>query len=110
MYSAIAVANKIAETSAELVPRDVGEIMRESSLQWLADAPLFIDSDQISRFYDADQGSVSIDGVDVKQIAREDHTRQVGVVLQEPFLFRGTIFENLLYGRPEAKAESAKLQ
>jgi len=60
----------------------------------------------ISRFYDADQGSVSIDGVDVKQIAREDHTRQVGVVLQEPFLFRGTVFNNLVYGRPEAKPES----
>ena len=60
----------------------------------------------ISRFYDADEGTVSIDGVDVRQIAREDHTRQVGVVLQEPFLFRGTTFENLVYGRPEAKPES----
>jgi ATP-binding cassette subfamily B protein len=60
----------------------------------------------ISRFYDADEGTVSIDGVDVRQIAREDHTRQVGVVLQEPFLFRGTVFDNLVYGRPEAKPES----
>jgi ATP-binding cassette subfamily B protein len=59
----------------------------------------------ISRFYDADQGSVSIDGVNVKAIAREDQTRQVGVVLQEPFLFRGTIFNNLVYGRPASNPE-----
>jgi ATP-binding cassette, subfamily B, bacterial len=59
----------------------------------------------ISRFYDADSGSVSIDGINVKAIAREDHTRQVGVVLQEPFLFRGTIFNNLVYGRPMSQPQ-----
>jgi ATP-binding cassette subfamily B protein len=61
----------------------------------------------LCRFYDTDSGQVSIDGRDVRQLAREDLRRQVGVVLQEPFLFRGTVWENLLYGRPEAAIEEA---
>jgi ABC-type multidrug transport system ATPase subunit len=61
----------------------------------------------ISRFYDVEAGRVTIDGVDVRQLAHEDLRRQVGVVLQEPFLFRGTLWENLVYGRPEAPPEEA---
>jgi ABC-type multidrug transport system fused ATPase/permease subunit len=61
----------------------------------------------ISRFYDVEAGRVTIDGVDVRQLAHEDLRRQVGVVLQEPFLFRGTLWENLVYGRPEAAPEEA---
>ena len=48
-----------------------------------------------------------LDGVDVRELASGDLRRHVGVVLQEPFLFRGTICENLVYGRPEATAEEA---
>jgi ATP-binding cassette subfamily B protein len=61
----------------------------------------------ISRFYDVDGGRVTIDGRDVRELSREDLRRQIGVVLQEPFLFRGTVWENLVYGRPNAKAEDA---
>jgi ATP-binding cassette subfamily B protein len=61
----------------------------------------------ISRFYDVDAGRVLIDGRDVRELAREDLCRHVGVVLQEPFLFRGTVWENLVYGRPEAAREDA---
>jgi len=61
----------------------------------------------ISRFYDVDTGRVLLDGVDVRQLATADLRQHVGVVLQEPFLFRGTILENLLYGRPEATPEEA---
>jgi ABC-type multidrug transport system fused ATPase/permease subunit len=61
----------------------------------------------ISRFYDVDGGKVTIDGLDVRTLAREDLCRQVGVVLQEPFLFRGTVWENLVYGRPDARPEAA---
>jgi ATP-binding cassette subfamily B protein len=61
----------------------------------------------ISRFYDVDAGRVTIDGIDVRELAREDLRRQIGVVLQEPFLFRGTVWENLLYGRPDADTETA---
>jgi ATP-binding cassette subfamily B protein len=61
----------------------------------------------ISRFYDADAGRVLVDGVDVRNLATGDLRRHVGVVLQEPFLFRGTICENLVYGQPDAGPERA---
>ncbi len=59
----------------------------------------------ISRFYDVDSGRVLLDGLDVRELASADLRRHVGVVLQEPFLFRGTISDNLLYGRPDASLE-----
>jgi ATP-binding cassette, subfamily B, bacterial len=61
----------------------------------------------ISRFYDVDSGRVLLDGVDIRDVSLSDLRRSVGVVLQEPFLFRGTICENLVYGRPEATAQEA---
>jgi ATP-binding cassette subfamily B protein len=61
----------------------------------------------LSRFYDVDGGRVTIDGRDVRHLARADLCRQVGVVLQEPFLFRGTVWENLVYGKPEVAPEAA---
>ena len=59
----------------------------------------------ICRFYDAEDGRVLIDGKDVKDIDKEDLRRQIGVVLQEPFLFRGSIWDNLTYGNPRATPE-----
>ncbi|MFD1674212.1 ABC transporter ATP-binding protein [Alicyclobacillus fodiniaquatilis] len=56
----------------------------------------------ISRFYDAGEGEVLIDGVNVKDWDRETLRRQIGVVFQEPFLFSTTIFSNIAYGRPDA--------
>ncbi|HVK01969.1 MAG TPA: ABC transporter ATP-binding protein [Armatimonadaceae bacterium] len=56
----------------------------------------------ICRFYEADAGSLKIDGVDVKDIKLEDLRRHIGIVLQEPFLFNGTIAENIAYGNPGA--------
>ena len=56
----------------------------------------------LCRFYDPQEGEVFIDGIDVKELDPDDLNRQVGLVLQEPFLFRGTIRENLAYGRPVA--------
>ncbi len=61
----------------------------------------------ISRFYDVDAGRVTLDGQDVRELDREDLRRQVGVVLQEPFLFRGTVWENLVYGKPGSRPEDA---
>ncbi len=57
------------------------------------------------RFYDPTQGSIEIDGVDLRNIKLEDFRRQVGVVLQESYLFPGTIRHNIAYGRPEATIE-----
>jgi len=61
----------------------------------------------ISRFYDVDEGQVLLDGIDVRCISKNSLRRNIGVVLQEPFLFRGTIWENLTYGRPDATPEQA---
>jgi ATP-binding cassette subfamily B protein len=59
----------------------------------------------LCRFYDIDEGRVLLDGQDVRDLARRDLARHVGVVLQESFLFRGTVWENLVYGRPGATPE-----
>ncbi len=59
----------------------------------------------IARFYDVDDGRVLIDGIDVRDLHTDDLRATVGIVLQEPFLFRGTIYENLTYGRQNATAE-----
>ena len=54
------------------------------------------------RFYDVTEGSLLIDGVDIRDIKRDDLRRQVGVVLQESYLFHGTIYDNIAYGNPDA--------
>ncbi|MGQ4807237.1 putative ABC transporter ATP-binding protein [Candidatus Entotheonellaceae bacterium PAL068K] len=56
----------------------------------------------VARFYDVTGGTVRIDGVDVRQLSFETLHRQIGLVLQEPFLFSGTVRDNLRYGHPEA--------
>lgn len=59
----------------------------------------------ISRFYDVTDGSIQVDGVDIRRFAVADYRRHIGLVLQEPFLFFGTIAENIAYGKPEATRE-----
>ena len=59
----------------------------------------------ICRFYTPDSGRLEIDGEDIKDIDLKDLRRQIGVVLQEPYLFSGTIAENIAYAHPEAKME-----
>ncbi|MBI4220796.1 MAG: ABC transporter ATP-binding protein [Chloroflexi bacterium] len=56
----------------------------------------------VSRLYDVTSGSVVIDGYDVREIRRQSLATQMGVVLQDPFLFSGTVRENIRYGRPAA--------
>ncbi len=56
----------------------------------------------ICRFYDVSQGSISLDGRDVRTIDLAQYRKHIGVVLQEPFLFFGTIAENIAYGKPDA--------
>jgi ATP-binding cassette subfamily B protein len=56
----------------------------------------------LSRFYDADLGQIFIDGHDIKSIQRENLRRHMGFVLQDSFLFQGTIRDNIRYGRLDA--------
>ncbi len=56
----------------------------------------------ICRFYDPQQGQILIDGVDVRDMSNQELRQHVGLVLQEPFLFRATIAENIAYGAPHA--------
>jgi subfamily B ATP-binding cassette protein MsbA len=59
----------------------------------------------IPRFYDVTAGSVSIDGVDVRDYKLQSMRNQIGFVLQETILFRGTVRDNIAYGRPNATEE-----
>lgn len=59
----------------------------------------------IPRFYDVDKGSISIDGVNIKDIRLADLRREIGLVQQDVYLFSGTVYENILYGDLEASPE-----
>ena len=56
----------------------------------------------LMRFYDPTEGAITVDGVNLRQVEMQALRRQIGCVSQEPFLFSGTIAENIAYGRPEA--------
>jgi ATP-binding cassette subfamily B protein len=56
----------------------------------------------ICRFYDVTEGAVYIDGVDVRSVPVAEFRQNIGLVLQEPFLFFGTIADNIAYGKPDA--------
>lgn len=59
----------------------------------------------LMRFYETDSGKISIDGVDIKRLSRDNLRRQFGMVLQDSWLFCGTIMENLRYGNENATDE-----
>ena len=59
----------------------------------------------ICRFYTPDAGRIEVDGEDIKDIDLKDLRRQIGVVLQDPYLFSGTIAENIAYAHPDATME-----
>jgi ATP-binding cassette subfamily B protein len=56
----------------------------------------------ICRFYDVTEGSIRLDGVDIRSLPVSEYRRNIGLVLQEPFLFFGTIADNIAYGKPNA--------
>jgi ATP-binding cassette, subfamily B, multidrug efflux pump len=62
----------------------------------------------ISRFYDATNGSVKIDGINIKDISLKSLRHQISVVLQDTFIFSGTIMENIRFGKPDATDEEVK--
>jgi ATP-binding cassette subfamily B protein len=59
----------------------------------------------IPRFYDATSGTLTIDGVNVQDYTLESLRKNIGIVQQDVYLFSGTIFDNIVYGRPEASME-----
>ncbi|MBN1874285.1 MAG: ABC transporter ATP-binding protein [Anaerolineae bacterium] len=56
----------------------------------------------LCRFYDVTRGAIRIDGIDLRDLSIEEIRQQVGMVLQTPFLFRGTLAENIAYGKGDA--------
>lgn len=63
----------------------------------------------ISRFYDPDKGQVLFDGMDIRNIPRKTIRNQMAFVLQDPFLFEATVYENIRYGRLDATDEEIRL-
>jgi ATP-binding cassette subfamily B protein len=59
----------------------------------------------LGRFYDVSEGTIKVDGVDIRQIRQEDFRHQLGIVLQEPYLFPGTIRDNIAYAKSDATTE-----
>jgi ATP-binding cassette subfamily B protein len=62
----------------------------------------------VSRGYEVTGGAIRIDGHDIRDIKRRSLTRHMGVVLQQPYLFTGTVHENIAYGRPDATREQVQ--
>ncbi len=56
----------------------------------------------ICRFYDVSEGAILVDGIDIRSLSIAGYRHNIGVVLQEPFLFFGTVAENIAYGKPDA--------
>jgi ATP-binding cassette subfamily B protein len=56
----------------------------------------------LTRFYEIEQGKISIDGKDLREIKKDDLRQDLGLVLQDTFLFADTVMENIRYGRLEA--------
>lgn len=59
----------------------------------------------IPRFYDVTEGTIRIDGIDIREISLKSLRKHIGVVQQDVYLFAGTIYENILYGKPDASRE-----
>ncbi len=59
----------------------------------------------LTRFYDVKEGSVTIDGQDVRDVKLKSLRTEIGVLMQDPFIFKGTVLENIRYGRPDATDE-----
>lgn len=62
----------------------------------------------LMRFYDPDSGTIRLDGIDTRKMSRANVRKQFGMVLQDTWLFHGTVKENLLYGKPSATDEELK--
>ena len=62
----------------------------------------------VPRFYDVTKGRITVDGVDVREVKIDSLRREIGVVLQDPFLFSATVHENIAFARPDASREEVE--
>jgi ATP-binding cassette subfamily B protein len=62
----------------------------------------------VGRFYDPDEGAIRVDGNDLRDVKLSSYRRQIGVVLQDPFLFSGTIASNIRFAKPDATDEEVE--
>jgi ABC-type multidrug transport system fused ATPase/permease subunit len=62
----------------------------------------------VGRFYDPDEGAIRVDGTDLRDVRLSSYRRQIGVVLQDPFLFSGTIASNIRFAKPDATDEQVE--
>ncbi|WP_281655025.1 ABC transporter ATP-binding protein [Eggerthella sinensis] len=62
----------------------------------------------LERFYDVDGGAIELDGTDIASLSREEVRGRMGMVLQDPWLFTGTIYDNIAYGNPDAAPEQVR--
>ena len=107
-YSEITISNKIKspkDESAAFTLNDINFLVPSGGLTALV-GPSGAGKTSVgyllARLYDADSGSVSIDGINVKDMAQADLSKLIGVVSQDSFMFHGTIRENLVFGKSEA--------
>ncbi|MDD2434705.1 MAG: ABC transporter ATP-binding protein [Bacilli bacterium] len=63
----------------------------------------------LTRFYDIDSGMITIDGIDISNVHQDDLRSKIGIVLQDTYLFRGTVKENIKYGKMDATDEEVTL-
>jgi len=99
---------KVATTSDELVLKDINLVAEPGETMAILGATGSGKSSLIHlipRFYDVEQGRVTLDGVDVRDLPLDSLRTQIGVVLQETVLFSGTVRDNIRYGRPDATDE-----
>ena len=64
----------------------------------------------IPRFYDVTSGSISIDGLDIRDVTQRSLHESIGIVQQDVFLFADTVFENIRYGRPDATLHEVEIE
>jgi len=62
----------------------------------------------VGRFYDPDEGAIRVDGIDLREVELRSYRRRLGVVLQDPFLFAGTIADNIRFARPDATDDQVR--
>ena len=98
LLSTLLIVPLIGVALLVLMPRDNKEL-----LKWIALVTTLVNL--VMRFYELDGGRITLDGIDIADMHREDLRSEIGMVLQDTWLFQGTIRDNIAYGRLDATEE-----